>query len=66
MRYFLKDLAEIPDNVKNNLEIHPVKWIDEVLKFALERMPEATPDEPGVKEPIQENVVSDVSAVTKH
>jgi len=38
----VKDLAEIPDNVKNNLEIIPVKWIDTVLETALERMPEIT------------------------
>ncbi|TAJ78713.1 MAG: endopeptidase La [Gallionellaceae bacterium] len=35
-----KDLTEIPDNVKNKLEIHPVKWIDQVLEIALERKPE--------------------------
>jgi ATP-dependent Lon protease len=37
----LKDLAEIPDNVKNRLEILPVKWIDQVLELALERRPQA-------------------------
>ena len=31
-----RDLAEIPDNVKADLSIHPVKWIDEVLALALE------------------------------
>ena len=31
-----RDLEEIPDNVKGELAIHPVKWIDEVLKIALE------------------------------
>ena len=36
----LKDLVEIPDNVKNRLEIIPVKWIDRVLELALERMPD--------------------------
>ncbi|MCC6211789.1 MAG: endopeptidase La [Burkholderiales bacterium] len=36
----VKDLAEIPDNVKNRLEIAPVKWIDKVLEIALERQPE--------------------------
>ena len=36
----VKDLAEIPDNVKNRLEIHPVKWIDSVFEMALERKPE--------------------------
>src|SRR5438477_8429396 len=36
----VKDLVEIPDNVKNKLEIVPVKWIDKVLEIALERQPE--------------------------
>ncbi|MDB5809732.1 MAG: ATP-dependent protease La [Betaproteobacteria bacterium] len=40
----VKDLAEIPDNIKNRLEIHPVKWIDQVLEMALERKPEALPE----------------------
>lgn len=35
----IKDLAEIPDNIKNKLDIHPVKWIEEVLELALERKP---------------------------
>jgi len=35
-----KDLKEIPDNVKANLTIHAVKWMDEVLEIALERLPE--------------------------
>ncbi len=39
-----KDLVEIPENVKNKLEIHPVKWIEQVLEMALERKPEALPD----------------------
>jgi ATP-dependent Lon protease len=41
----VKDLAEIPDNVKNRLDIHPVKWIDSVLEMALERKPKALSDE---------------------
>jgi len=36
----IKDLAEIPDNIKNKLDIHPVRWIDQVLEMALERKPE--------------------------
>src|SRR5450755_511921 len=36
----IKDLAEIPDNIKNKLDIHPIKWIDQVLEMALERKPE--------------------------
>jgi ATP-dependent Lon protease len=39
----VKDLQEIPDNIKNRLDIHPVKWIDQVLEFALERQPEPLP-----------------------
>ena len=35
----VKDLAEIPDNVKNKLEIVPVRWIEKVLEIALERQP---------------------------
>jgi ATP-dependent Lon protease len=34
-----KDLAEIPQNIKDHLEIRPVKWIDEVLQLALKHMP---------------------------
>ena len=36
----VKDLEEIPQNVKEGLEIHPVKWIDEVLELGLERQPQ--------------------------
>ncbi len=39
----VKDLAEIPENIKNKLDINPVKSIDQVLNFALEREPEALP-----------------------
>jgi ATP-dependent Lon protease len=35
----VKDLAEIPDNIKGNLELKPVKWIDEVLQIALVHQP---------------------------
>jgi len=38
-------LQEIPENVKNGLEIVPVRWIDKVLEIALERMPTPLPDE---------------------
>ncbi len=40
----VKDLADIPDNIKNALEIIPVKWIDRVLELALERKPEPLPE----------------------
>jgi len=34
-----RDLAEIPENIKNNLKIKTVKWIEEVFELALQRMP---------------------------
>ena len=47
----VKDLQEIPENVKNNLEIVPVQWIDQVLEVALESMPKPLPDEEVLKGP---------------
>ncbi|GCB04586.1 endopeptidase La [Ralstonia sp. SET104] len=41
----VKDLADIPDNVKNSIEIQPVRWIDKVLELALVRKPEPLPEE---------------------
>jgi len=35
----VKDLAEIPDEIKNRLDIRPVRWIEQVLDAALERQP---------------------------
>jgi ATP-dependent Lon protease len=34
-----KDLVEIPDNIKGKLDIRTVRWIDEVLQYALVRQP---------------------------
>jgi len=39
------DLKEIPDNIKADMHIKPVKWIDEVLQIALEKMPEPLSDD---------------------
>lgn len=41
-----KDLPEIPENVKADLDIIPVRWIDKVLEIALERQPTPLPDDP--------------------
>ena len=41
----VKDLQEIPENVKNGLEIVPVRWIDKVLEIALEKMPTPLPED---------------------
>jgi len=42
----MRDLKEIPANVKESLDIRPVKWIDEVLDIALEYPPEPRPADP--------------------
>jgi ATP-dependent Lon protease len=46
-----KDLAEIPDNIKEKLDIRSVKWIDEVLQVALTQMPVPLPVASDVKAP---------------
>ena len=56
-----KDLAEIPNNVKAGLEIKPVRWIDEVFAFALERLPESideTADEANVESANEDNQIT--------
>jgi len=41
----VKDLVEIPDEIKNRIEIRPVRWIEQVLEAALERQPTPLPDD---------------------
>ncbi|MDD4929965.1 MAG: endopeptidase La [Gallionella sp.] len=65
----VKDLAEISDHVKNKLDIHPVKWIEQVLDMALERKP--TPREEvilttSVDGLVADAVISEPVLVTKH
>lgn len=45
-----KDLAEIPKNITEGLDIRPVRWIDQVLAIALQRMPTPLTDETLEKE----------------
>jgi ATP-dependent Lon protease len=40
----VKDLKEIPDNIKENLDIRPVSWIDQVLEIALSELPKPLPE----------------------
>jgi ATP-dependent Lon protease len=40
-----RDLTEIPKNIKKDLDIRPVKWIDEVFQVALQHMPTPLPEE---------------------
>jgi ATP-dependent Lon protease len=62
----VKDLAEIPENVKDCLDIRPVKWIEEVLESALERMPQAVVAEIPVADVAKETKEVEVAAITKH
>jgi len=63
----VKDLAEIPDNVKNKLEIVPVRWIDKVLDIALEHAPVALTDEEAVVDAaVSKPAESADSNVVKH
>ncbi|MQY51060.1 endopeptidase La [Rhodocyclus tenuis] len=54
----VKDLAEIPDSVKNRIEIIPVKWIDQVLQHALERAPEPLADAPAAAPAVSEGAAT--------
>jgi ATP-dependent Lon protease len=61
----VKDLQEIPDNVKANLEIVPVRWLDKVLEIALERMPTPIPEEE-VEVPVAAKVEDVPAVAVKH
>ena len=63
----VKDLEEIPENVKTDLTIHPVKWIDEVLALGLETQPESWIG-PSVAEIVKEpaSKAKSRSKATKH
>ena len=63
----VKDLAEIPANVKQKLEIHPVKWIEQVLSHALEREPVPLLEEAEAVTPIPAlNEAANGSQITTH
>jgi ATP-dependent Lon protease len=62
----VKDLAEIPDNIKNRLEIHPVKWIDSVFDMALERKTEPLAEDQEVAAPLPPVAGAPAPAAVKH
>lgn len=62
----VKDLVDIPDNIKNRIEILPVKWIDQVLEKALERMPEPLSDEASQTVLPRADAGSEAKGVTTH
>jgi ATP-dependent Lon protease len=65
----VKDLQDIPENVKSQIEIIPVRWVDKVLEVALESMPQPLPEDeapkdgvavpPAVEAPVAKADVSD-------
>ncbi len=63
-----KDLQDIPENVKNGLEIVPVRWIDKALEIALERMPTPLPEDEPVAVAPTEAVIdpAHLSGAVKH
>jgi ATP-dependent Lon protease len=65
----VKDLTEIPDIVKNAIEIIPVRWIDKVLELALETIPKPLPEEVvsiAKDTPVETPVSTTKSEVLKH
>jgi ATP-dependent Lon protease len=65
----VKDLTEIPDIVKNAIEIIPVRWIDKVLELALETIPKPLPEEIvtiAKDTPVETPVSTTKSEVLKH
>ena len=62
----VKDLVEIPDNIKNQLQIHPVKWIDQVLEYALERMPQPLEIKPEELTTVAADAEKDVNTPVTH
>jgi ATP-dependent Lon protease len=62
----LKDLQEIPQNVKSGLEIIPVKWIDQVLELALERKPQPLPEDDAAAAPLAAPVIVAGADALKH
>jgi ATP-dependent Lon protease len=65
----VKDLTEIPDIVKNAIEIIPVRWIDKVLELALETIPKPLPEEVvtiAKDTPVETQVSTAKAEVLKH
>jgi ATP-dependent Lon protease len=60
----VKDLQDIPENAKSHLEIVPVKWIDQVLEVALERMPVPLPDDEPVAVSVEAAKAEPAAAVS--
>jgi ATP-dependent Lon protease len=61
----VKDLTDVPENIKNYLDIYPVQWIDDVLKLALASAPVALATDAGLHDnPVKEVQLADNSKET--
>jgi ATP-dependent Lon protease len=61
-----KDLVDIPANIKKDLEIHPVKWIDQVLNYALETAPKPLEEVAEALTTVAKEVTEDLNPLTTH
>ncbi len=63
-----RDLEEIPENITQEIEIRPVKWIDEVIELTLERVPApaAEPDRPAPGESATKGKEDATTGLTAH
>ena len=61
-----KDLVEIPKNIKDKLEIVPVRWIDEVLQYSLQHMPVPSAQELSDEEKKKQPAQTDDEGVRPH
>jgi ATP-dependent Lon protease len=61
-----KDLVDIPANIKKDLTIHPVKWIDQVLNYALERSPKPLEQVTAELTNVAKEVPEDLNQLTTH
>ena len=62
----VKDLVDIPENIKDHLQIHPVKWIDQVLELALEAMPQPLDEKVDEVATVVADVLVDEKAPVTH
>jgi ATP-dependent Lon protease len=61
-----KDLQDVPQNVREGLDIRPVRWIDQVLEAALERLPEPIEEGPAKPEAASAETRDTVNTVITH
>ncbi|MPQ75971.1 endopeptidase La [Hydrogenovibrio sp. JE_KL2] len=62
----IRDLSEIPEEVKKGLDIHPVQWIDEVFRIALESMPKQAESSINLGDEVIEKIVANETVKAKN